>query len=356
MSIETARRNAFLPNLFFEDRHPAPENILQEVLEGLGRRQKSLPPKLFYDREGSDLFLRITGLWEYYPTRVEKSILPKAAADLREAAGPRCELVEYGCGNSGKVNVVLGGLDRPAAYVGIEMARDHLLQCCRALAAAHPEISVTAICADFTAPLDLRRVFTGSGRKVAFFPGSSIGNFEPEDAKRFLDTVRTEMGKDGALLIGVDTKKDAAVLNAAYNDRDGVTARFNLNVLKRINRELKADFILSRFRHVAFYDEKLGRIEMHLESLKNQTVRIGEAEIGFKEGETIHTENSYKYSVSDFHALAAASGWSHEGLWKDEKDLFSLHYLVNRKGSSLRQVSNLRRNSERSRALTLIKP
>jgi L-histidine Nalpha-methyltransferase len=339
----------------FEDRHPTPENLLEEVLEGLGRERKSLPPKLFYDREGSDLFLQITRLREYYLTRVEKSLLPRVATDLRALVGPRCVLVEYGCGNSGKVDLLLDGLDRPAAYIGVEMARDHLLESCRSLSESRPALTVTAICADFTAPLDLGRV-TSPGRKLAFFPGSSIGNFEPDEAVLFLETIRDAVAKGGALLIGVDTKKDTEILNAAYNDSRGVTARFNLNLLKRINRETGANFTLENFRHRAFYNDALSRVEMHLESLSDQIVSVGDVPFSFRRGETIHTENSYKYGFQDFHAIASAAGWNHEGLWRDERDLFHLHYLVNRKGSAARQASNFRRTSDPSRPLTLISP
>lgn len=352
----SSARLRFPSNLEFDDRHPPAENLLAEALEGLGKRLKSLPPKLFYDSLGSDLFLQITGLPEYYPTRIEKALLPRTASDLHRILGPRPQVIEYGCGNSGKVNLLLKGLDRAAGYVAIDISKEHLLRCCIDLAASYPETQVRAVCADFTRPLPPDMVLPDhSGRRLAFFPGSSIGNFDPEEAVRFLENIRETVGSSGGLLIGVDVKKSPELLHAAYNDAQGVTARFNRNVLARINREAGANFDLEGFRHRAFYDALRGRIEMHLESLKSQTVKVGGAKISFREGETIHTENSYKYSPGEFQELARAAGWRPDGLWQDEEKLFSLHYLENWKGRASRTASNFRLRPLRSAALTLIK-
>lgn len=309
----------------FDDRRLSQEDFVHEILQGLLKPVKSLPPKFFYDDEGSELFLRITELPEYYLTRAEKGILPQAAQELGRKIGPGIHVIEYGCGNSGKVQTLLDGLQKPASYLAIDIARSHLLEFCSGLAASRSDLMIQAICADFTRTLDLD--LPQQGTKLAFFPGSSIGNFEPNEAIGFLGRIRQSLGEGANLLIGVDLKKSASVLNAAYNDGEGVTARFNLNLLKRINREAHGDFDLSAFRHIAFYNESQGRIEMHLESLKDQVVTVSGTKIHFRLGERTHTENSYKYSLAEFRTLSRKAGWETVATWVDKDQLFSLHYL-----------------------------
>jgi dimethylhistidine N-methyltransferase len=315
-------------NVQFHDFHPEPGDLVTEVLEGLSQSPKSVPPKFFYDENGSRLFNEITGLEEYYLTKTEKGILREKGREIGGLIGSNSVLIEYGCGNSEKIHLLLDHLQKPHTYVAIDISRDPLLDLTGALARSYPRMDIHAVCADYTAPLTLPLNGEHRGlRRVAFFPGSSIGNFEPEAAREFLNTIAGEVGAGGGLLVGVDLKKDEEVLNSAYNDGHGVTARFNKNVLKRINRECHSDFALEYFRHRAFYNREHGRIEMHLLSLKDHTVRIKDTSIHFKTGETIHTENSYKYSIEEFRSLAADAGWKPIKTWSDKKQFFSLHYL-----------------------------
>lgn len=324
------QNNAWPENLAFDDRHPPLEDFRAEILGGLTGERKSLAPKFFYDERGADLFLRITELPEYYLTRTEKALLPGTVREIRAAVGPGSHLIEYGSGNSGKAAMLIEGLDAPQSYLAIEISKPHLLQSCGHIAGSFPDIQVAAVCADFTATLDLSCDFPeDGGRNVAFFPGSSIGNFEPADAVGFLANARATVGRGGSFLIGVDLKKDARVLHEAYNDSIGVTAAFNLNLLRRINREAEGQFDLRAFRHSAFYDEALGRIEMHLKCIRDHYAEVAGNRIRFRRGETIHTENSYKYTVEEFRALARSAGWNPAGIWTDEAGLFSLHYLEN---------------------------
>ena len=311
--------------LDFADHHPEPADFFAEVIDGLGRAPKVIPPKFFYDAEGSRLFEAICRLPEYYPTRTESGILAARVTDIVAAVGTNCCIIEPGSGSSDKVRLLLDAL-RPHSYLPLDISKSHLLDAANKLTQDFPWLKVHAVCVDFTDVLSLPTP-AGPVRKVAFFPGSSIGNFEPADAAVFLDDLRTAVGAGGGLLIGVDLKKDAATLNAAYNDAAGVTARFNKNLLVRINRELGAGFRLEHFAHRAFYNQALGRIEMHLESLCQQSLQIGGRGFAFARGETIHTENSYKYSVPEFQALAAEAGFRAVNAWTDANDLFSVHFL-----------------------------
>jgi L-histidine Nalpha-methyltransferase len=311
----------------FHDLHPPPENLLQEVETGLQKTPKSIPPKFFYDEKGSDLFHQITQLPEYYLTRTEVSLLFRIQDEVAECIGGNAHLIEYGCGSSQKVRLLLDALDRPRTYFAVDISKFHLLSLCQTLAVNYPEMTVAGICADFTTSFPLPPL-AEEGRKIAFFPGSSIGNFEPGEAVHFLKNIRSTLGPDSGLLIGVDLKKAPALLHAAYNDAKGVTARFNLNLLERINRECGADFRPFNFKHRAFYNEDLGRIEMHLVSLRGQSVSIGGRRTAFRKDESIHTENSYKYSVPEFQDLARQAGWIPSKVWKDEKDFFSIHFLI----------------------------
>ncbi|HCU24938.1 MAG TPA: L-histidine N(alpha)-methyltransferase [Deltaproteobacteria bacterium] len=321
-------RHAKLPNTSpdfeYDDFNPPETLWWKEALAGLQAKPKAVPPKFFYDQHGSRLFERITQLPEYYLTRAEIGLLKRHASDIARVLGPDCELLEFGCGNSQKVFYLLAEL-RCAAYVAVDICKEHLWSLCGRVAAAYPGLPVHALRADFSRPLDFPPSLRDRGRRVVFFPGSSIGNFDPEEAVRFLIQARRTAGPQGRLLIGVDLKKDRALLEAAYDDAAGVTASFNKNLLWRLNRECGADFDLNRFRHRAFYNEAQGRIEMHLESLCRQEVSVPrETSIHLFSGETIHTENSYKYEIAEFQALAARAGWRAEGVWCDERDLFSV--------------------------------
>jgi dimethylhistidine N-methyltransferase len=311
----------------FHDLQPRTASLLDDVLAGLTAPQKALSPKYFYDARGSELFEAICDLPEYYPTRTEMALMQRHAPEMARHLGPDCALIEYGSGASRKTPVLIAQL-RPAAYVAIDIAGEQLKASALRLADEFPQLMIVAVCADYSHPLQLPEIESlHARRRVIYFPGSTIGNFTPPEAGQFLRNVCTLAGAGGAMLVGVDLKKDPAVLHAAYNDAQGITAEFNINLLRRINRELGANFDLSAFRHHAFYNAELGRIEMHLESLATQHVTLTGRRIDFRHGETIHTENSYKYSVDEFRQLACASGFEPQAVWTDAQQLFSVHYL-----------------------------
>jgi dimethylhistidine N-methyltransferase len=301
--------------------------MLREVLAGLARPHKQLPCKYFYDERGSRLFDEICELEEYYLTRCELAILRRHAGQMAGRLGPACALIEYGSGSSLKTRLLLDRLDRPAAYVPVDISGEHLLRSARELARAYPGLEVAPVCADFTRPFTLPPLRQSPRRRVVYFSGSTIGNFGPAEATALLAGIARLCGPGGGLLIGVDLKKDRAILEPAYDDTRGVTAAFNLNLLARINRELGADFDLGRFRHRAFYNEGAGRIEMHIVSRAAQTVHVGGTAFELAEGETICTEYSYKYGLDEFRDLAARAGLALEQVWTDEKGLFSVQYL-----------------------------
>jgi dimethylhistidine N-methyltransferase len=303
-------------------------DFARELLAGLSQSPRAVPPKYFYDAAGSALFDRICELPEYYPTRTELGILRAHAAELAGWIGPDAEIVEFGAGSLHKVRVLLDALPRPRRFVPIDISTEHLLGAAERLRRDYPGLAVEPVAADFTAPFELPRA---QGRRVGFFPGSSIGNFDPAEALSFLRQAATllrEGGEGSGLLIGVDLVKDPALLHAAYNDAAGVTAAFNLNLLARANRELGANFALDGFFHHACYLPTRQRIEMHLVSRREQHVRLCGREFTFAEGEAIHTENSYKYSVAGFRALASQAGFEPGPAWRDPKGLFSLHWLA----------------------------
>ena len=316
---------AVSPGIHFYDLHPAPADFRAEVLSGLARSSKRLSPKFFYDRRGSQLFDAITELPEYYPTRTEIGILKKHGETIADFLGEDCLLLELGSGSSKKIRVLLDAL-KPAAYMPMDISREHLLGSAQALVADYPALEVHAACADFAADFELPYCPEHLSR-AAFFPGSSIGNFEPAQARELLQRVADYLGEGGKLLIGVDLKKDAGVLHAAYNDEQQVTAAFNLNLLQRINRELGADFDLQAFSHDAFYNSSEGRVEMHLVSRSEQTVTVAGESFEFDEGETIHNESSYKYDVEEFLSLAERAGFVSDQVWTDDQQLFSVHCL-----------------------------
>lgn len=314
--------------LRFTDRQPAPADFLTEVLQGLTAPQKRLPPKFFYDHRGSTLFETICETPEYYPTRTETAILSRFTAEIAEAVGPSCVLIEPGSGSMSKVRLLLDAL-RPAAYLPADISGEHLLAAAGALAAEFPWLHLHAVCMDYGLGLE---ALDGSGlpegrKKVVFFPGSTIGNLEPAEATDFLRQAARLVAPDGGLLIGVDLKKDPTVLHSAYNDAQGVTGEFNRNLIHRINTELGADFDPERFHHYAFYHARKGRIEMHLVSRGAQSVRLAGARLAFADGESIHTENSYKYTVAEFRTLALAAGFQPVACWTDPDQLFSVQYF-----------------------------
>ncbi|ANX11342.1 dimethylhistidine N-methyltransferase [Fictibacillus arsenicus] len=300
-------------------------DMYSEILNGLKSSPKSISPKYFYDKKGSELFESITMLREYYPTRTELFILKKYKNDIANAAGTDSALIEFGSGSSEKVRTLLEAMPDLKEYVPIDISKDFLYQSARALSMEYPDLNVHAVSADYTAKFAMPKL--ESKRKVVFFPGSTIGNFEPHEMEEFLKQTADQLKPGGGLLIGVDLKKDHAVLNAAYNDKKGVTREFNLNLLNRLNRELLANFKLEDFSHHAFYNAEKGRVEMHLVSLKNQVITIGDVQIAFQEGETIHTENSYKFTIEEFHQIAAMCGFKSKKVWCDERQWFSMHYL-----------------------------
>jgi dimethylhistidine N-methyltransferase len=310
------------------DLQPDAGSFLQDVMEGLSRPRKALSPKYFYDERGSALFEAICELPEYYPTRTEMAIMRAHAGEMAQRLGPDCLLIEYGSGSGRKTRVLIAAL-APVAYMPIDIAREQLTRSAAELERDFPGLQVLAVCADYSRPLVLPAAEGAPARRrVVYFPGSTIGNFALPEARGFLREARATVGPGGAMLVGVDLKKDEALLNAAYNDAQGVTAAFNLNLLARINRELGADFDPQAFHHRAFYNEALSRIEMHLVSTKRQTVAIAGHRFEFAAGETIHTENSCKYSVDEFRALARSAGFAPEYCWTDPGNLFAVHYLA----------------------------
>jgi dimethylhistidine N-methyltransferase len=293
----------------------------------LAAPQRSISPKYFYDARGSQLFDAICELREYYPTRTELSLLRGHAAEIAALAGREAEVVEFGAGSLRKVRLLLDALESPAGYVPIDISGEHLAQAAAQLRSDYPGLAVHPVAADYTQPLQLPAGTRKSGMRLGFFPGSTIGNFDPEQALRFL-RMAARVLRGGALLLGADLVKDPAVLHAAYNDEAGVTAAFNLNLLARANRELGTDFDLDGFAHGAFYNSPQRRIEMHLVSRCAQRVQLDGQTYLFEEGETLHTENSHKFSVDSLRALAAEAGFTAGPVWTDPNRLFSLHWLA----------------------------
>jgi len=318
MTAQTARR--YEPAV-------AEGSFLRDVVAGLSARPKRLPPKYFYDEAGARLFEEITALPEYYPTRCELAILRTHAAELARYFPPGAALIEFGSGSSRKVRIVLDAAPTIKAYVPVDISFEMLAQEAEELRRDHPGLMVLPFAADFTEAFELPASVAAMPR-TGFFPGSTIGNFEPDEAAAFLRRARATLGRGSALIIGVDLVKDASILNAAYNDAAGITAKFNFNLLARINRELGANFDLTSFSHHAFYNAERHRIEMHLASKKRQKVIVAGRSIEFRTGETIHTENSYKYTLASFSALARGSGWTPLSAWTDAAGYFSVHALA----------------------------
>ena len=309
----------------FHDLHPTEADFRREVLTGLRERPRRIAPKFFYDERGSKLFDAITEAPEYYVTRTESEILQQRADEIARTVGSGGLLLEPGGGSCAKVRILLEGLE-PCAYVPMDISRNHLRMAAEEVAADFPWLEVHAAHTDFTRRMEVPPT-APDGPRVAFFPGSSIGNFDPEHAVDFIAAVADLVGPGGHFLIGVDLRKEKALLEAAYDDAQGVTAAFNLNLLERINRELGGDFDLQYWRHRAVYNEAEGRVEMHLVSARNQRVRIEDEVFDFDADETIHTENSYKYGLDEFEGLARRAGMETVGVWTDQRGLFSVHLL-----------------------------
>jgi len=309
--------------------HPAAPTYSQfgrDVIAGLTARPKTLPPKYFYDEAGAQLFEAITATPEYYPTRCEMEILRDRASEIAQFTPQGSALVEFGSGSSRKARLVLAATPGIAAYVPVDISSKMLADEAQTLRRDWPHLRVIPVEADFSDPFTLPPDVAALPR-VGFFPGSTIGNFEPHEACAFMRHAGRMLGREAVLIIGVDLIKDADILNAAYDDAAGITAKFNLNLLTRINRELGANFDPAAFSHHAFYNAERHRIEMHLASKKRQKVKVAGRVIDFRLGETIHTENSYKYSVESFLALARGSGWSPLATWTDTGGRFSVHVL-----------------------------
>lgn len=306
------------------------ETFREDVQTGLLGDPKSIPCKYLYDEQGCELFDQICQLPEYYPTRTELSILAGCLDEICCLCGAGVEVIEYGSGSGLKTQMLLRALADPTGCTLVEISRCYLDKCAAELTAQFPGICISDVCADFTRPLQLGPPPAGTARRLAFFPGSTIGNLDPEDAIEFLARVGSAVGPAGAMLIGVDLQKDEAVLCPAYDDTQGVTAAFNLNLLSRINRELDIEISPEDFYHSALYNRRLGRVEMHLVARRTFEVATPGETVQFERGESIHTENSYKYTVEGFRHLAEEAGWKIERVWMDKRELFSVQYMVRR--------------------------
>ncbi|WP_421790073.1 L-histidine N(alpha)-methyltransferase [Hyphobacterium sp.] len=312
---------------FFKDLHPPKSRFLDDVLDGLSKPQKSIPPKHFYDARGSALFDDITDTEDYYVTRTELGILDAIAGEIAERAGPGAVVIEPGSGSSVKIDKLLNALDNPAGYVGLDISKTHLIAACEDLASRFPGLSVGAICADFTQPVPLDDYPVPDGKRLVFFPGSTIGNFEPDEAQALLETYRSWLRPGDALLIGADRVKSAQILENAYDDTGGITADFNLNLLSRINRELDGDIDVEAFAHKALWNEEKARVEMHLVARRSLTFSVDGRRFSMEAGESLHTENSHKFTIDRFHALAKAAGLSVSAQWSDDREYFTLYWL-----------------------------
>lgn len=310
------------------DHGPSTSSMLKEVLFGLSQHQKSLPPKYFYDKKGSEIYEKICLLNEYYPSRAEAEILNTYAKEIAECCGEECLILEPGSGSGQKIRFLIPHLMDPAGYVPIDIAKEMLLRMTEELKTEFPLLKLMPICADFNQEMELFTIMNiAAKKKVVFFPGSTIGNFTPVEALSFLKKTGKVIGPSGGLLIGIDLKKNPQTMIEAYDDKGGVTAEFNLNLLERLNREVAASFDLKNFFHKAQYNEVLGRIEMHLVSNAPQYIKVNETVFRFRSGETIHTESSYKYTTNEFTELCAKARFKLRKYWKDHLNLFCVYYF-----------------------------
>ena len=306
------------------------KTFLNDVVNGLSSSKKQLSPKYFYDEAGAEIFERICTTPEYYPTRTETIILKNSAAEIAQAIGPNAALIEYGSGALEKVKIILNALENPLALAPIDISEEQLDIAAKNIQNEFPHLNVLPLPGDFTKPVKLPEELFEARKQVAFFPGSTIGNFEKPDAVNFLKSVKTTIGDDGLMLIGVDLQKNRDTLLKAYNDAAGVTSEFNKNILTRINRELAGNFNLNEFEHVAKYNEEHHRVEMHLKSLADQTVYISGEVFHFALNETIHTENCYKYTQTSFSSLVNEAEFFPINTWTDPGELFSVVLLANK--------------------------
>jgi len=314
-----------MENVTFHDYKPVTLSFRDAVIDGLSREQKSIPPKFFYDERGSKLFDIICEQPEYYPPSVERRMLSQLAGEIASLTGTGRILIEPGAGSAAKVRLLLDAL-RPAAFVPMDISFDYLKSVATDLAREYPWLPTHAVCVDFTHSLPIPD-FIAAGARLLFFPGSSLGNFSHREAEAFLGLVRNTIADDGMLLIGVDTKKSESLLNAAYNDAAGITAQFNLNLLYRMRQELGADCFPENFAHRAFYNAEAGRIEMHLVSRKKQELRVNGHCFNLEAGESLHTENSYKYTPGEFISMASGNGFREIRHWVDSDGLFAVYLL-----------------------------
>ena len=317
------------PDADLIDLQPGPERITADVVAGLSASPRRLPSKYFYDARGSELFERITLQPEYYLTRVEIALLESRLADIAVAVGSNVHVVEYGSGSGRKTESLLAGLPDPVAYTPIEISREALLHSVARLEGYFPDIEMLPVCADFTRPVTLPRPAREPRRRLAFFPGSTLGNFDRDEAVRLLRAMRDTVGEGGHALVGIDLDKDPGLIEAAYNDAAGVTADFTLNLLARLNREIGSDFDLDQFRHRARYSRERRRIETFLVSQRAQDVQVAGETFRFAEGEAMQVETSHKYTDADFAAMAGEAGWEVERGWNDPDDWFGLRLLRN---------------------------
>ncbi|MFW6059757.1 MAG: L-histidine N(alpha)-methyltransferase [Phycisphaeraceae bacterium] len=313
-------------DLPLHDCAPRPDDLLADTLAGLRQSPKTLPCKLLYDQPGSELFDRICELPEYYPTRTEMAIMRDHIADMVRHIGERALLIELGSGSSTKTRILLDHLRRPAGYVPIDISREHLLRSAQQIQQRYRDLEVLPVCADYLQDFDVPAPTQPAARRVVYFPGSTIGNFHEPEARRFLQRIAELVTPGGGLLIGVDLRKDPSILVPAYNDAQGVTAAFNLNILHRLNREFAADIDVAGFEHRAVWNDAQGRIEMHLVARQAQEVTIADQTFRFEAGESIRTECSYKHTPQRFAELADAFDIQH--VWTDPAELFSVQYLV----------------------------
>src|SRR4026209_1837646 len=307
---------------------PATSDLLSDVIAGLSSDPRALPSKYFYDERGAALFQKICELPEYYVTRTEIDILDRSRADIASQLGPRIELIGLGTGAGTKTRLLIEALENPAAYIPVDISKKQLRQSTALFRKIFPKLEILPVAADYLQPVVLPSPRHKPARNIVYFPGSTIGNFEPAEAVQFLSRIANVCRGGGGLLIGVDLKKDRQVLEAAYNDRAGGTGQFNLNLVQRINRELGADFDLDQWRHRAIYNSDAGRIEMHLISETDQFVHLNEHKFHFRRGEKTITEYSYKYSPDEFAAFAAKAGFNFVRMWTDEAALFGVVYFV----------------------------
>ncbi|MCX4026735.1 L-histidine N(alpha)-methyltransferase [Endozoicomonas sp. SM1973] len=310
--------------VFFYDRLVNDHNTNEEILQDLMTYPKAIKPKYFYDKKGSQLFDKITQATEYYVTRTELSILKDNAESIAHAVGDHTLLVEYGSGSSEKIRVLLEAV-QPKAYMPLDISKAHLLNSAQKLADDYPWLEIHAACLDYSRQLTLPN--TEYNHKVGFFPGSSLGNFEPEEATLFLKRLKQQLGDDSGLIIGIDLVKPVEILNKAYNDSQGITAEFNKNVLLHLNRLINANFNPELFSHKAFFNKEKKRVEMHLISMVDQIISINNQKIRLAKNESIHTENSYKYTTADFISLAHSAGLACTQRWVDDNEWFAIFYV-----------------------------